>query len=495
MKLIIVCLCVLIILGSIFTRVSHADELAGLKAQQLATQEQLRTMQDVIKNQQEMINELKDSIESKVNVNHSYITNNEEDEIEQIVDTYLTEMETRENMVKPGSPPPFNVYWDSGLRFNSEDGNFKFKLGGRIMNDWGFMKENRTIKEDTGIGDLVDGTKFRRARLYLKGKIYENIEFEMEYDFTGGGGPEFKDVYMELKEIPYVGNLRIGQFKSPFCLEYLTTSKYDTFMERGLNTELAPRRNTGFMLYDQALDERMTWAANIYRTADDFGDSQGDSTTEGCYSFAGRITGLPWYKNNGEKYIHTGFSYNYQNAFENKLIFGSEPETDFTEKFVSTGDISAESAHLYNPELALVFGPFSLQTEYTYVHVNSTGNFSGQDPDFTGFYVFGSYFLTGEHRRYDKKEGETDRVRPKSNFNWGKGLGAIEVAARYSELDLSDKYVDGGRLNDTTLGLNWYLNPNTRVMLNYVHAGLDLSDLNIKNANADIASIRFQIDF
>jgi phosphate-selective porin OprO/OprP len=300
---------------------------------------------------------------------------------------------------------------------------------------------------------------------------------------------------MELKEIPFVGNFRIGQFKSPFSLEYMTSSKYLTFMERGLNTEVAPRRNTGFMLHNNALDKRMKWAASIYRTADDFGDSQGDSTTEGGYSFAGRITGLPWYKDNGKKLIHMGFSYSYQNAFENKFEFDSEAETDFTEKFVSTGEFAAEYAHLYNPELALVFGPFSLQTEYTYVHVNTTGSISGQNPDFTGFYVYGSYFLTGEHRKYDKKDGEFGRVRPNNNFNWGKGLGAVELAARYSELDLSDKDIEGGRLNDVTLGLNWYLNPSTRVMFNYVHADLDLSSLNIKNGNADIASVRFQIDF
>ncbi len=310
-----------------------------------------------------------------------------------------------------------------------------------------------------------------------------------------GGGAEFKDVYMELRNIPFVGNLRIGQFKSPFCLEYMTSSKYDTFMERGLNTELAPRRNTGFMLYDHELDERMTWAANIYRTADDFGDSQGNSSTEGGYSFAGRVTGLPWYKDNGKMLIHTGLSYNYQNAFENKLEFDTEAETDFTEKFVSTGEFTDDYAHLYNLELALVFGSFSFQTEYTFVDVNTTGSISGQDPDFTGFYVYGSYFLTGENRRYDKKDGEFSRIRPNNNFIWGEGLGAIELAARYSEIDLSDNNIEGGRLNDVTLGLNWYLNPNTRVMLNYVHADLDLSNTNIKNANADIASIRFQIDF
>ncbi|WP_203415593.1 porin [Candidatus Scalindua japonica] len=68
------------------------------------------------------------------------------------------------------------------------------------------------------------------------------------------------------------------------------------------------------------------------------------------------------------------------------------------------------------------------------------------------------------------------------------------MGAHYSELDLSDKDIEGGRLNDVTLGLNWHLNPNTRVMLNYVHAGVDLSDINVKDGNADIFAMRFQVD-
>jgi phosphate-selective porin OprO/OprP len=248
------------------------------------------------------------------------------------------------------------------------------------------------------------------------------------------------------------------------------------------------------MLYNHALDKRMTWAGSIYRTADDFGNSQGNSTTEGGYSFAGRITGLPWYKGKGKNLIHIGFSYSYQNAFENEFDFDSQPEIKLAGKFVNTGDFSAEYVHLYNPELALVFGPFSLQAEYTFANVTTTGSLSGQDPDFSGFYIQGSYFLTGEHRKYSRKKGYFSRVTPNNNFSWGKGLGAIELAARYSELDLSDNDIEGGRLNDVTLGLNWHLNPNTRVMFNYVHADVDLSNINVKNGNADIFAVRFQID-
>jgi phosphate-selective porin OprO/OprP len=117
------------------------------------------------------------------------------------------------------------------------------------------------------------------------------------------------------------------------------------------------------------------------------------------------------------------------------------------------------------------------------------------DPDFSGFYVYGSYFITGENRSYKTANGTFSRVKPKSNFKWGESLGAIELLARYSELDLSDEAVNAGRLDTMTLGVNWYLNPNTRVMLNYVKADPTLDSDGDDDGDADLLAMRFQIDF
>ena len=458
---------------------------------------QLELMEKTIKKQQEMINALKDKIESKETVAHDSISRVETNEIEQVIDNYLTKEDTREKMAKAGLTPRY-FSWNNGLRFESEDGNFKFKLGGRIMNDWGFFDEDNDVLRSTG--DQVDGTEFRRARLYLAGEIYENIAFKVQYDFAAGGRPSFRDVYMELKKIPVLGNFRVGHFKEHFSLEELTSSRFTTFMERSLTNTFAPARNTGFMLYNHVLEGRMNWAAGVFRNANDFGDSEGNSRTEGGYSFTGRLTGLPWYEDEGRKLLHVGLSYSHQNAFaaddrDTGFQFKSKPEIHLATDFVDTGHIKADFANLFNPELAIVYGPFSLQAEYTLADIDlkrSTESSANLD----GFYLYGSYFLTGEHREYVKKKGYFTRVKPINNFKWGKGIGAIELAARYSKLDLSDKFIDGGKLNDLTLGINWYLNPNTKVMINYVHAEADLSNAgNIRDGNADLLGVRFQIDF
>ena len=114
---------------------------------------------------------------------------------------------------------------------------------------------------------------------------------------------------------------------------------------------------------------------------------------------------------------------------------------------------------------------------------------SSSDPTFDGFYIQASYFLTGEQRNYKTSTGAFDRVRPKENYHYGAGRGAWEVAARYSQIDLTDDSVSGGELKDLTLGLNWYLNPNMRMMWNYIRSHLD--DV----GDSDLLLMRLQIDF
>jgi len=54
---------------------------------------------------------------------------------------------------------------------------------------------------------------------------------------------------------------------------------------------------------------------------------------------------------------------------------------------------------------------------------------------------------------------------------------------------MEDAGVDGGTLDTATVAVNWYLNPNTRVMWNYIFADPDGS------GQAHISQVRFQLDF
>ena len=103
----------------------------------------------------------------------------------------------------------------------------------------------------------------RRARFYMAGTIYENVGYKLEFDWAGGSA-NFNDVFMELKKVPLLDNFRVGHTKEPYSLEMMNSSKYITFMERGLNHTFTPQRNTGFMAYNHALNKRLSWSTGIF---------------------------------------------------------------------------------------------------------------------------------------------------------------------------------------------------------------------------------------
>lgn len=431
---------------------TQADDIVELK-------EQLEAQQKITQQVQERL----EQIEARQRLKEKSL----KQEIEQIAQK-KSEM----------GPTDLRTFWKEGLNFATEDGNFKLKVGGRVQNDWLWISEDKDLKAD--VGEQEDGTEFRRVRLYFEGLIYGNTEYKLQLDFAGGDA-DLKDVYLGLLDFP-IGKLRFGHFKEPFSLEELTSSKYITFLERALPNAFAPSRNAGFMLHSSAFEDRMTWAAGVFRDTDDYGEDVDD----GGYNVTGRVTALPVYEDNGASLLHLGAAYSYRNP-DDALRYRERPEAHLTSRFVDTGTFASDRVDLWGLEAAWVNGPLSLQAEYIRADADRTG--TGSDVDFDGYYVQASYFLTGEHRNYKTSSGAFSRVKPKNNFRFGGGPGAWEVAFRYSELDLDDKDITGGRLENMTAGLNWHLNPNMRIMWNYVHA--DKEDV----GEADMLLMRLQVDF
>ncbi|MFQ5644115.1 MAG: OprO/OprP family phosphate-selective porin, partial [Thiogranum sp.] len=123
----------------------------------------------------------------------------------------------------------------SGLKVSSGDGGFKFQLGGRAMIDAAFYDKDKTR--------LGNGAELRRARLFAKGTVYHDWFYKAQVDFAGNS-TSLKDFYLGYSGFDS-GKVKIGHFKEPFSLEELTSSKYITFMERGLPNAFSPGRNTG----------------------------------------------------------------------------------------------------------------------------------------------------------------------------------------------------------------------------------------------------------
>jgi phosphate-selective porin OprO/OprP len=189
----------------------------------------------------------------------------------------------------------------------------------------------------------------------------------------------------------------------------------------------------------------------------------------------------------GDSYVHLGGSVSFRNPSDETRQISSRPETHVGPLFVNTGALTdTDKSDLFGLEGAGVFGPFQVVGEV--ISESTTGKNGAEDHDFGAQSIYVSYFLTGETRPYETAGARFDRVKTKKNFGVD-GMGAWEVAVRYSKINLNDGAVDGGSLADWTFGLNWYLNPNTRVMLNVIRA--DRQDL----PSITAVVMRFGVDF
>jgi phosphate-selective porin OprO/OprP len=235
------------------------------------------------------------------------------------------------------------------------------------------------------------------------------------------------------------------------------------------------------------------------------GDGSGDTRDQIRNSvgsaLAARVTGLPICGDEGRRLFHLGLSYTYQFLDDQESGAATRvrayPETRLgTDRFVDTGDFVANGADLFAAEAAVVLGSLSIQGELFWALFDAS---SARDPGFWGGYLYGSYFLTGEHRPYDKGSGVFSRVRPLRDFApWSEvgGWGAWEMGLRLSHVDLNDGDIRGGREINFTAGLNWYLNPHVRFTANYVLALVDDRSVPaVDSSTCHTALLRFQLAF
>lgn len=404
---------------------------------------------------------------------------------EKSVEERLADLETKLSLVESPTATGLRGYWKNGFILEQPDKEFRIQLGGRFQLDTAFFSADDSLEEE--VGPFDDGVKFRRAYLFTRGNIYDNLSFVMEYNFASGVG--FQNMYMAVHEIPVIGNLLAGQTVEPMGLEENSSNSSITLMERGATSAFNPIYNTGLMAWDNLIGQRARWALGVFKDTDDLGGSQ---SNEG-FAVTARLTGLPYLSADEKQYVHLGISSSIRDTSDSGYRLRARPGSFIAPVVVDTKRMDADSVNLAGLEAAAMFGSLFLQSEWTMagVDVNPSETYtSDDDAEFTAFYIMASYFLTGEFRPYSKSSATIGRLTPKQNAtgkNWGRG--AWEVAARYDVIELNDNEITGGEMDGVTLGLNWYLNPHARIMWNYVMA--DVKEV----GDVDTFQMRFQFDF
>ena len=368
----------------------------------------------------------------------------------------LTELQNKvavsEKKAASGGKDGLKVKWEPAPKISSPDGNFEMNLRGRILVDAAFIS-------DKDNNDDIKATEFRAARLGIEGKAWNDVKYKFEADFAGDE-VTLKDAYIQWSG---PAKLTFGQFKTPNSLEEQTSSRYITFMERASFTDafgLARQIGIGAGFGG----DTYTLNVGVFR-----GSNGTDNEDEGL-TFAARAT---YGAEMGDTQVHLGASFRHrkQGDDQSNIRYRQRPHAHLANRFVATDKIANKDTFV-GFEAASVFGPLSVQGEWAFVKADLASPAPGQqNPSFSGGYVEASYFLTGEKRSYSAKKGSFGRLKIKDTS----GFGALQLAARYDRIDLSDEGFSGGEQDTFLIGANWWLNRYTRFMANY-------SNSSIKNA-------------
>lgn len=335
--------------------------------------------------------------------------------------------------------------------------------------------------------DLADGAVFRRARIGIEGKAFGDWSYGFLYDFGGSGveaSGQINQAWVQYEGLGKV-KLKVGAF-APLASMDDSTSAYGTvFLERAAVSELV----RGLAAGDGRTAAGVTsngknWLVSAAIT----GNTVGKQAFDDQLGFVGRAAFVPWRSETGLIHLGVNTSVVIHPATTGpdvapggaptpiRLRERAESRVDGT-RLVDTGNIDAHRVTAWGLEAAAQLRAFTLQSEYAHIGVDRRAS-ALPNPDFSGWYVQGSWTLTGEPRRYSMGSGAFDTPRPKKPFNLKTGdWGAWEIAARYSNLDLNDTSgaapIYGGEQQVWTVGLNWYPNAAVRFQANFQDVDVD----------------------
>ncbi len=336
-----------------------------------------------------------------------------------------------------------------GIKVTSPDGNFQASVGGRIHFD--------AYAFDRDIANTTGTTDFRRARLTLSGKVYD-WHYKMEQDFSSGTTTEgFRDVYIAKDALG--GRFTIGHFKPYRSMEELTSSNEITMMERPFSSAsgLYGGRQFGQGVGYLRGGDNYSLGGTVYNLR-----NAASPRNEGV-GVAARATFAPI--NRTDTTVHFGVSASTENANKGSENLAARVayagRRGPSQTIATTTGASGDSVDTIGLEAAAAFGPVYVQSEYARATFHAP---LGGDQDVNTFYVMGSWMLTGEHKTYKAGNGV---------FGSPKGEGMWELTARYDTIENKD--VGNLDVASTILGLNYYFNPNVRVMFNYTRGDNDFT--------------------
>ena len=383
-----------------------------------------------------------------------------------------------------------------GVQFRSADGSYQVSLRGYVQSDGRFFAHGTSKSAST--------LELRRVRPILEGTVARHFGFRLMTDF-GEGRVQVQDAHLDARLFPFL-RIRTGKFKPPVGLERLQSATALGFVERALPTALVPNRDVGLQFWGDVAGGALTYAAGVFNGVPDGGSA--DLDADGRKEVAGRLFAQPF------RNAPTGFlrglgvgiaaSSGSERGTPTATGLGSyrSPGQQVFFSWRSNGQAAgttvADGAHeRVSPQAFFYRGPLGVLAE----HVTSTQQVRRDTAaarlTSRAWQVAAGYVLTGEDASYGG-------VRPRQAFDPARrAFGAVELTARLSALEadpdafpfFADPERSASAAREWAVGVNWYLNRNARVTVDYGRTRFDGGAAGRDRETEEGILTRFQIAF
>jgi phosphate-selective porin OprO and OprP len=398
---------------------------------------------------------------------------------------------------------------------NSGDGRFSMAFRVRFQEDFAdFLQPDPTKTSNTAqYKDLSTGAVTRRAFLGVEGKAFNDFWYEFRYNAGGSNGSAGTgvtgsegDAAMSIARVAYLGipnfRINVGVIEPAFMLEGTTSSGQLMFLERPEIDNIAA---DSFGAGDARRGiEAVFQKAGVFKADDNLvlgaaytgsktgsstghgngGDEQTQLLGHGSYRFWSDGASNAILGADVASILNAG-------GGVTSLSFQDRPEirvdgTRLISAAIGGGNYVSRHAFMYAFNAAANYENFYVGGEYAdfradrYQIVSKTSD----HPNFSGWYVEGSWVLTGEPKGYsvnatNNEVGGYGAPKVASPFSLdGESWGAWELVARYSDTDLDwnrglASGIAGGREKIVDLGLNWYLNNEVKLQVHDLIVNVD----------------------
>lgn len=423
-----------------------------------------------------------DSTQAKINK-----LEKEVDELKEQIEDLKAGTASKFVEVKRAADEQPKVTLDNGRpTFKSADGNFSASLRVLVQADAAYYIQDNLASST--VPDLSSGTNFRRARIGLEGTLYKDWDYSFIADLGGSGqeGSTISQAYVQYNGFKPLA-VRVGAYPVPIGLDDTTPASDTIFLERASPAEIARATAGG----DGRMAASIIYAPDRYNVTLSYsGAKVGDAAVfDEQQALLGRLAALLVKTRDANVLVEGDATYVFDPPDatagpngQGLVNLQDRPELRVDgARLISTGNIDSSSIFQWSTEGGANWKNFYAQGGYFHYDVQRRAS-AVPDPTFDGWYAQASVVLTGEPRRYDAARAtfRAPKVAKPLSLAADGGLGALELAVRYSETNLNfhagnpgapiapgSGGIRGGEQEIWTFGLNWYATDAVRFAIDY----------------------------